>query len=194
MCWSNYYFFFNDTATTEIYTYLHTLSLHDALPILRCNKCRAGLIVPGQAFHFRTSQAHHPQARGAQKQDFAPVPVAIGRQQVRGQANRPRYFRPAATAPIERAPVHRNTQAQAAPGPNESPCGMKTRPRATECRCHEPSGRCQGQATDSRPWDIGEARRAAHWQHPHERKSVVSGKRVYVSVDLGGRRIIKKKK
>src|SRR3546814_11702394 len=26
-------FFFNDTATTEIYTYLHTLSPHDALPI-----------------------------------------------------------------------------------------------------------------------------------------------------------------
>src|SRR3546814_14421637 len=25
--------FFNDTSTTEIYTYLHTLSLHDALPI-----------------------------------------------------------------------------------------------------------------------------------------------------------------
>src|SRR3546814_278471 len=29
------YFFFNDTATTEIYTYLHTLSLNDALPIFR---------------------------------------------------------------------------------------------------------------------------------------------------------------
>src|SRR3546814_13093640 len=31
-------FFVNDTATTELYTYLHTLSLHDALPILaaRC--------------------------------------------------------------------------------------------------------------------------------------------------------------
>src|SRR3546814_10987342 len=27
-------FFFNDPATTEIYTYCHTLSLHDALPIL----------------------------------------------------------------------------------------------------------------------------------------------------------------
>src|SRR3546814_10860713 len=27
-----YFFFFNDTATTEIYTYCHTLSLHDALP------------------------------------------------------------------------------------------------------------------------------------------------------------------
>src|SRR6476619_8435022 len=30
-------FFFNDTATTEIYT----LSLHDALPICACNCCRA---------------------------------------------------------------------------------------------------------------------------------------------------------
>src|SRR3546814_3238374 len=30
-----YCFFFNDTATTEIYTYVHTLSLHDALPIWR---------------------------------------------------------------------------------------------------------------------------------------------------------------
>src|SRR3546814_17574087 len=28
-----YDFFFNDTSTTEIYTYCHTLSLHDALPI-----------------------------------------------------------------------------------------------------------------------------------------------------------------
>jgi hypothetical protein len=27
------FFFFNDTATTEIYTKIHTLSLHDALPI-----------------------------------------------------------------------------------------------------------------------------------------------------------------
>src|SRR3546814_13563167 len=30
-------FFFKYTATTEIYTYLHTLSLHDALPILLLN-------------------------------------------------------------------------------------------------------------------------------------------------------------
>src|SRR5216110_4098835 len=28
-----FFFFFNDTATTEIYTSSHTLSLHDALPI-----------------------------------------------------------------------------------------------------------------------------------------------------------------
>src|SRR5213596_1155004 len=30
---SGYFFFFNDTATTEIYTRPYTLSLHDALPI-----------------------------------------------------------------------------------------------------------------------------------------------------------------
>src|SRR3546814_12814477 len=30
---SPFFFFFNDTATTEIYTYLYTLSLHYALPI-----------------------------------------------------------------------------------------------------------------------------------------------------------------
>src|SRR3546814_12093376 len=30
---SLFFFFLNDTATTEIYTYCHTLSLHDALPI-----------------------------------------------------------------------------------------------------------------------------------------------------------------
>src|SRR6056300_1268663 len=32
---SPFFFFFNDTATTEIYTNLNTLSLHDALPISR---------------------------------------------------------------------------------------------------------------------------------------------------------------
>src|SRR3546814_12748700 len=32
--------FFNGTATTEIYTYLHTLSLHDALPI-SCERSRS---------------------------------------------------------------------------------------------------------------------------------------------------------
>src|SRR3546814_6049177 len=33
MIMSSSFFFFNDTATTEIYPYWHTLSLHDALPI-----------------------------------------------------------------------------------------------------------------------------------------------------------------
>src|SRR3546814_9604231 len=33
-------FFFNDTTTTEFYTYLHPLSLHAALPISRCRARR----------------------------------------------------------------------------------------------------------------------------------------------------------
>src|SRR3546814_8429243 len=33
------FFFFNATATTEIYTYCHTLSLHDALPICCTRNC-----------------------------------------------------------------------------------------------------------------------------------------------------------
>src|SRR5881392_4488573 len=32
-----FFFFFNDTATTEIYTTHNTLSLHDALPICSCS-------------------------------------------------------------------------------------------------------------------------------------------------------------
>src|SRR3546814_120945 len=39
LCWFvGFCFFFNDTATTEIYTYGHTLSLHDALPILMASQ------------------------------------------------------------------------------------------------------------------------------------------------------------
>src|SRR3546814_18010444 len=41
------YLFFNDTATTEIYTYGHTLSLHDALPISSpCRSERRSNLVP----------------------------------------------------------------------------------------------------------------------------------------------------
>src|SRR2546426_12829347 len=40
LCFS--FFFFNDTATTEIYT----LSLHDALPILRVCSNNNGIILP----------------------------------------------------------------------------------------------------------------------------------------------------
>src|SRR3546814_18421717 len=36
------FFFFNYTATTEIYTYGHTLSLHDALPISKGLRERKG--------------------------------------------------------------------------------------------------------------------------------------------------------
>src|SRR5256885_16732068 len=49
-----FFFFFNDTATTEIYT----LSLHDALPILR--RIHRG---PGQAAHGRARRARAPLIR-----------------------------------------------------------------------------------------------------------------------------------
>src|SRR3546814_15894389 len=51
-------FFFNETATTESYTYLHTLSLHDALPISladiaginRANHKTIGALLQGAPF------------------------------------------------------------------------------------------------------------------------------------------------
>src|SRR5256885_13195973 len=55
-CWFFYVFFFNDTATTEIYT----LSLHDALPIslrlrqrARCLRLSAGLLRASARFVLR---------------------------------------------------------------------------------------------------------------------------------------------
>src|SRR3546814_18549893 len=48
-----FFFFFNYTATTEIYTYRHTLSLHDALPI--CAKTPED----GQRLH-RRPRCEHP--------------------------------------------------------------------------------------------------------------------------------------
>src|SRR5256885_11526809 len=49
------FFFFNDTATTEIYT----LSLHDALPISRCRRSR-----PSTTWRAPTSRCS-PRCRGA---------------------------------------------------------------------------------------------------------------------------------
>src|SRR2546429_3870112 len=51
-----FFFFFNDTATTEIYT----LSLHDALPISLCRRARARRCLLEQAFglHRGRSEEH----------------------------------------------------------------------------------------------------------------------------------------
>src|SRR3712207_9024541 len=52
----SHFFFFNDTATTEIYT----LSLHDALPISECEPD-----VVHETSHERTSFGHHLRGRNA---------------------------------------------------------------------------------------------------------------------------------
>src|SRR5256885_8436922 len=56
-----FFFFFNDTATTEIYT----LSLHDALPILRFLFCEVGI---DNAIRMKTQLfrggARHPDSDG----------------------------------------------------------------------------------------------------------------------------------
>src|SRR3712207_9226888 len=56
MCWvySLFFFFFNDTATTEIYT----LSLHDALPI------SGHRLVPGRVRCPAVGGGRHPFGRG----------------------------------------------------------------------------------------------------------------------------------
>src|SRR5256885_6080212 len=48
------FFFFNDTATTEIYT----LSLHDALPIYAGRLARAGAHRPAPAHHAQLRDQH----------------------------------------------------------------------------------------------------------------------------------------
>src|SRR5256885_6999636 len=50
------FFFFNDTATTEIYT----LSLHDALPILRADCARQGPVRAAGALPPRAAQCADP--------------------------------------------------------------------------------------------------------------------------------------
>src|SRR5213596_1667830 len=63
------YFFFNDTATTEIYTRPYTLSLHDALPICTTATARTSA---GSAPSTRTAAAaaERPSSRSG-------VPVAL---------------------------------------------------------------------------------------------------------------------
>src|SRR5213075_3599802 len=52
-----FFFFFNDTPTTEIYTTRHTLSLHDALPIsVEPDPSRRAFYDDG--FHHQRSEEH----------------------------------------------------------------------------------------------------------------------------------------
>src|SRR3546814_16456300 len=131
-------FFFKDTATTEIYTYCHTLSLHDALPIW-----------PWRAWRGTRADSGRPGASARR---------ACGRR-VRGAGR-----------------------------------GGSGRWRGCWASCF-PQGfwvcslPCEGRGGLGRG-AFGVIANRGH----RDRKSVVSGKSVSVRVDLGGRRIIKKKK
>src|SRR6059058_4449331 len=64
-----FFFFFNDPATTEIYTSLHTLSLHDALPICVARADAVGHreALPREPQHDREREPPHQGARAARR-------------------------------------------------------------------------------------------------------------------------------
>src|SRR3546814_20123167 len=86
-------FFFNDTATTEIYTYRHTLSLHDALPILGAEVSTAigrGNADLGQCHDFFL---HAPGVNRGRRQAFLSTDLPGERSVARLEANPIRALR-----------------------------------------------------------------------------------------------------
>src|SRR3546814_1624242 len=81
-----FFFFFNDTATTEIYTYCHTLSLHDALPIAG----PAGISLAQSPAGIRGSRADAPGRRRSRHRQQRPLLVGAGRQRNIGDCMRSR--------------------------------------------------------------------------------------------------------
>src|SRR3546814_14851720 len=75
-------FFFNVTATTEIYTYLHTLSLHDALPIcselVGCLRVELCLLVGDEGGDARPGAGQHADHQPQQAGPGGQPPVAQG--------------------------------------------------------------------------------------------------------------------
>src|SRR3546814_18016451 len=71
-------FFFNDTATTEIYTYVHSLSLHDALPISPNSNGQTGQIIRPQTDRWPPERVTSPET-GSQHllASFVQIPVGV---------------------------------------------------------------------------------------------------------------------
>src|SRR3546814_12176506 len=63
MCGKSVFFSFNDTASTESYTYLHSLFLHDALPIALDN---------GDAVKLTTARYYTPSGKSIQARGIDP--------------------------------------------------------------------------------------------------------------------------
>src|SRR6059036_4018788 len=67
----DFFFFFNDTATTDIYTTYDTLSLHDALPISR-------ELSPGPGRWSASGRAPRLPARHGDRKSTRLTPVTVG--------------------------------------------------------------------------------------------------------------------
>src|ERR1035438_10867920 len=100
------FFFFNDTATTEIYT----LSLHDALPICVDQARQGGAAGCRPGLHGLPSGAHRPGGLAAQRvADAGPQAILRGNLlRPRGQAGAGRlpYDSPGDRAGLEGGPGH----------------------------------------------------------------------------------------
>src|SRR3546814_9924008 len=75
------FFFVNDTATTEIYTYGHTLSLHDAVPIAICSRAvysaRAMLSGAGSPRTRRSSARKRSEEHTSELQSLMRISYAV---------------------------------------------------------------------------------------------------------------------
>src|SRR3546814_18740240 len=126
------FFFFNDTATTWIYTYGHTLSLHDALPICgRKGKADEGWsgsqrACPVRAVRAGEGAAHADRsctaARHAEIERLQPHPNATG---PRLHLRNPQARRVLSVAPPARAgQPHRRTSEQRRVGKESARTGI----------------------------------------------------------------------
>src|SRR2546428_1893774 len=106
----SFLFFFNDTATTEIYT----LSLHDALPIYRCRArlslvdlCHrsAGAHQSRDQAPARTLDRSEEHTSELQSRSDLVCRLLLEKKKTFSSLSRPPSFTPVATAPAVPAPV-----------------------------------------------------------------------------------------
>src|SRR3712207_9078661 len=79
-----FFFFFNDTATTEIYT----LSLHDALPILRTERIERRICRSVAEFAFRLAERTGAKVFGGPKYTVSPVYEGMLKEEMDAAAER----------------------------------------------------------------------------------------------------------
>src|SRR6059058_6701628 len=79
------FFFFNDPATTEIYTSLHTLSLHDALPISEHALEHAVEPDPRGGERARRSEEHTSELQSRNDISYAVFCLKKKKNQINGQ-------------------------------------------------------------------------------------------------------------